>query len=212
MAADGYALYWDHKTSAIVPHVMLLELGVLFETIRIDTGANEHKQPDYLKINPNGLVPALCLPDGTAFGETAAILIMLGDRHPETGLVPTIDDGDRAKFLHWLIALATTGHTTLRRHCYPDGYTTRHDALDGMNEASGEQLDYFFEVLEAAIEGSPYFLKRGFGPLDIYLSMLLKFFDGREALFEKRKKIAAIYEASTARRSFQKVFDLHFCD
>lgn len=212
MADDEYVLYWNHKTSAIVPHVMLLELGVPFELVRIDTSTNEHKQAHYLEVNRNGLLPALQLPDGTTFGETAAILIALGDRHLESGFAPSIHDKDRAKFLQWLIAIATTGHTTMRRHCYPDQYTTRHDALDGTNEVSTGQLAYFFEVFETAIEGSPYFLERGFGPIDIYLSMLLKFFDGREALFEKRTAIADIYEASTSRPSFEEVFSLHFSD
>lgn len=210
MTKDSYVLFWDVLTSAIVPHVMLLEMDVPFELVHIDTAANEHKQAEYLSINPNGLMPALRLPDGTTLGETAAILLVLGDRHPETGLVPRLKDQDRPMFLHWLSALATTGHTTMRRHCYPDQYTSRQDALDGISEVSFEQLDYFFGVVETAIDGDPFFLQRGFGPLDMYLTFLLKFYDGRDELFERRPKIASIYASTLMRASFQEVLALHF--
>lgn len=208
MSNANYVLYWDVFTSSLAAHVTLLELDVPFTMVRIDTEAKEHRQPEYLRINPNGLMPAVQLPDGRTLGETAAILLALGERHPEANLVPALDDADRPRFLQWLIALATTGHTTLRRHSSPDLYTTRHDALEGTTEVSAEQLGYFFNVIENVIEGTPYFLERGFGPLDIYLTMLLKFFDERQALFKDHPNLSALYNASTERASFQTAFAL----
>ena len=40
-------------------HVSLLEKGLAFDTIPVDLANSEQKQAWYLKINPDGKVPAL---------------------------------------------------------------------------------------------------------------------------------------------------------
>ena len=38
---------------------VLEELGLSYHTIYLNLHKNEHKDPDFLKINPNGRIPAL---------------------------------------------------------------------------------------------------------------------------------------------------------
>lgn len=214
MVEHPYTLYFDYKTSAFVPHVMLEELGVPYRLHHIDTSVDAHETEAYRAINPNMLIPALGLPDGRSFGENGAILTMLGDLHPESGIVPQIDDRDRPAFLQWLFALATTGHTTMRRFAYPDEYTTRHDALDGTSEAAGAQLRRFFAIVDSVIGGDPWFLPRGFGPLDIYLVMNLIAYDdaGLADLFRDCPAIARLHKAAHRRPSVSRLWAFYFGD
>ena len=46
------------------------------------------KSPDYLAINPIGLVPTLVLDDGSALPESSVIVEYLADAFPGTGLIP----------------------------------------------------------------------------------------------------------------------------
>ena len=39
--------------------ILLEELGLTYEPVYLDFGKGEHKAPDYLKINPNGRIPAI---------------------------------------------------------------------------------------------------------------------------------------------------------
>jgi len=39
--------------------IVLEELGLTYESIYLDFNKGEHKAPDYLKINPNGRIPAI---------------------------------------------------------------------------------------------------------------------------------------------------------
>lgn len=212
MSDRSYRLYYDRQTSAFVPHVMLEELGVEFELVHVDTSVDAHETDAFRALNPNMLIPTLTLPDGRTFGENGALLLMLGDLHPASGLVPRIDDPDRPAFLHWLFAIATTGHTGIRRYAYPEEYTTRHDALMATQEAAHEQIMHFLDVLESAITGNPWFLPRGFGPLDIYAVMILVVFDDAELshILRNRPALARLHAATHARPSVKRLWDFYF--
>jgi glutathione S-transferase len=38
---------------------VLEELGLTYESIYLDFGKKEHKEPEYLKLNPNGRIPTI---------------------------------------------------------------------------------------------------------------------------------------------------------
>ena len=211
MGLSPYKLYFDYPTSAFVPHVMLNELGVRYELVRVDTSIKAHREAEFRELNPNMLLPTLGLNDGRSFGENGAIVLMLGDLHPESGMVPRIKDDDRPFFLHWLFALATTGHTTMRRYSYPDEYTTKRDAEQATREAAWSQLVRFFDVLEDAISGDPWFMARGFSPLDIYTVMVCIVLTEellRDA-FDGRPKLERLYRSAHARDTVSDLWDFY---
>ncbi len=49
----------------------------------------EHRSPEYLRINPQGLLPTLIDDDGTVVTQSLAILEYLDARYPEPPLLPT---------------------------------------------------------------------------------------------------------------------------
>lgn len=56
-----------------------LELGLPHELIHIDRVAGDHKKPDFLKINPNGRIPAL-EDDGLVMFESLAMTLYLAKK------------------------------------------------------------------------------------------------------------------------------------
>ena|GEM_PF-908034 len=206
-----YILYFDFLTSAFVPHVLLDELGAEYELAHVDTTIDAHETSEFRALNPNMLIPTLGLQDGRTFGENGAILLMLGDLHPESGLVPGIEDSDRPFFLHWLFALATTGHTTIRRFSYPEEYTVDQSAQRATTDAAWLQLLKFFDALEDAISGNPWFMERGFGPLDIYTIMvcIVLTSDLQDEVFATRPKLKRLYWAAHGRDTVRKLWDFY---
>lgn len=211
VAMAKYTLYYDPKTSAFVPHVMLDELGVSYDLVRVDTSIRAHDTPEFRKINPNMLLPTLGLQDGRTFGENGAIILMLGELNPQSGMVPRIDEADRSFFLHWLFALATTGHTTIRRYSYPSEYTTDPSAEQATRDAAWIQFDKFLDVLENAISGDPWFMPRGFGPLDIYTVMdcIILTKAMQRDVFATRPKLERLFHATHARDTVERLWDFY---
>jgi glutathione S-transferase len=99
---------WGRKNSINVQKVMWAvgELGLKYE--RIDAGGafGRNKDPDYLKMNPNGLVPTLQDGDLTLW-ESNVIVRYLAARHGDEGFWPK-DPAKRALSDMWMEWMVTT--------------------------------------------------------------------------------------------------------
>jgi glutathione S-transferase len=112
-------LHYFPGNASLAPHIALHELGVSFVLKKVDRERQQHKSPDYLKLNPNGQIPVL-VDDGQVLYETAAILLHLADRHPQARLAPQVGSFGRAHFYKWLVWLTNTLQATLMHYFYPD--------------------------------------------------------------------------------------------
>ncbi len=115
----SYRLHFAPDNASLIIRLALEELAQPYETVLVHRQARAHKSPDYLRLNPQGLIPVLETPDGPLF-ETGAILLWLADRH--RALSPQVGDPQRGAFLKWLFFTSNTVHTALRMNFYPDQY------------------------------------------------------------------------------------------
>jgi len=93
---------YSHPISPNAKRIRILarELGLDFDVKNLDFGKGEHKAPDYLAKNPNGLVPTVEW-DGRTLWESPAILYEIASAHPQAGLVPE-DLALRSEMLRWM--------------------------------------------------------------------------------------------------------------
>lgn len=204
-----YRLYWEALSGAMLPEVMLEEMGLSYERVPIDMAAGEHRSPEYLAINPAGQVPALALPDGAVIGESAAMALLLGERHPEGGLVPAPGDQDRPRFLHWLLFMATSVYMTFVRVNHPERFTSDPDDAGAVRAAAVDAVDRQFRIVDEAVAGDPWFLPHGYSALDIQLAMLADWYPDRATLHARNPAVARICTAAAARPAFARVLARH---
>ena len=76
------------STAAWRVRIALALKGLDVETVPHSLLNNEQTAPDYLRINPQGLVPALVLDDGQALTQSLAICEYLDEVCPEPKLLP----------------------------------------------------------------------------------------------------------------------------
>lgn len=79
--------------------VTLAEKGLPYTTRQIDLFSNEQYRPEYLAINPKGVVPAL-VHDGRIITESTLICEYLDDNFPEPRLIPS-DAYARTQMRKW---------------------------------------------------------------------------------------------------------------
>ncbi|MCL1074416.1 glutathione S-transferase family protein [Shewanella dokdonensis] len=86
-----------HKVS-----IALEELGLDYQVHALDLAAKDQKQPAFLKINPNGRIPAIVDRDNDDFAvfESGAILLYLAEK---TGKLLPTETKARSQVIQWLM-------------------------------------------------------------------------------------------------------------
>jgi glutathione S-transferase len=96
-------LYGGQFSRASIVHWYLEETGIPYEFIRLDMQAGEHRQPEFLAINPFGKVPTIVDADLQLF-ESGAILMYLADRYAKAFATPE----ERAQANQWVLFANST--------------------------------------------------------------------------------------------------------
>lgn len=104
-------LYFAPMTCSLSPHIVLRELGLPFELIRVN---NQTKRTadgrDFRQINAKGYVAALMLDNGEVLTEGPAILQFLADLAPGNALAPAQGTWQRTRLQEHLNFISSEIH------------------------------------------------------------------------------------------------------
>lgn len=95
--------FYDNDMSVCAQKVRLVLAAKGIEHVRhtLDLRAGDQLEPDYLKLNPKGVVPTI-VDNGDAIVESTVIIAYLDDAYPKPSLKPD-DAKARADMLYWMI-------------------------------------------------------------------------------------------------------------
>lgn len=142
----------SRKVLSVIHH-----LGLEVEVEYLDLFQGQHKTPQYLAINPNGMVPALV--DGDLkLWESNAIIQYLADKAGDTKLLPT-EPQQRAEVVRWLCwelahfnqAFGSLAFEAIAKPTFMDL-----PANDALVAHAQQQLTRFAPVLEQQLTGQDY--------------------------------------------------------
>jgi len=198
-------LYYYPSNASFAPHVLLHELGIPFQLRLVDRDKDEHKSPEFLRINPNGLLPAL---RDTRHGElvmfeTAAILLHLADTHPDAKLLPPLGTPERAQAYKWLMWLTNTLQPTVITYYYPDRFVAPGNTAGSAEVKAQAQIRAAaqLDLLAAEFErhGGPFLLGEQFSALDPFAFMLCRWTRNFSDPARSRPALAAFLERMAQR-------------
>lgn len=143
--------YFNGSPNPTKVALYLEEAGLPFEPVKIDTRTGEQFTPDYLKINPNGKVPAID-DNGTIVFDSNAILLYLAEK---TGkFLPAANV--RGEMLSWLMFVATgvgpySGQAVHFKHFAPKDQN--HDYAHNRYQF---ETDRHYKILDGHLKGRRY--------------------------------------------------------
>ncbi|MCD7098758.1 glutathione S-transferase family protein [Stenotrophomonas sp. MMGLT7] len=166
-------LYYSPSTAALVVHWLLIELEVPHVLHALDFDRREQKSPEYLALNPAGVVPTLVL-DGQVLTEAAAIAMHLADLHPEAGLAPAPGTPARAEYYKWMFFCANTLQPAYRAWFYPDEPAGAQNVEAAKEQARIRLESAWQRVAEHLQANGPYLLGAQLSAADFMLTMLMR--------------------------------------
>ena len=168
-----YTLYYSPGAASLAVHWMLIELGVPHELRKVDMEAGEHRGPAYQKLNPNSLVPTMIV-DGTPLYESAALLMLLAERHPQAGFAPPAGSPQRGPYITWMFHLSNTLQAAYRDWFYPDRQAGAANA-EAIKASNRVKIEACWDRVEAQIRaGGPYLVGDRVGAVDFLATMLMR--------------------------------------
>jgi glutathione S-transferase len=203
--ASPYQLYYSPGSASLAVHWMLIDLGLEHELIRLNLDAKEQKSEEYLKLNPNGLVPTLIV-DGAPVFESAALLLLLAERHPEKGFAPAIGTPERTRYLQWMVHFANTVLPAFRTWFYP------HEAAGEKYEACAKEMaepriEAIWDRVDAHLQERPYFAGEQISAVDFLGAMLMRWSRNMDKPATEWPAIAAYVQRMRARPSFATLYE-----
>ncbi len=225
-----------HSTCSQKVRICLAEKSLAFEDIRLDLGkAKDHLKPDYLKINPNGVVPTL-VDDGNVIIDSSVICEYLDERYPAVRLTPD-DLVERARMRAWMRFLEEVPTAAVRVPSFNMGFLPRFEGLDRQKfeaeqsdvrpirkqfyrrmgtggfkkedvEASLEQLGNTCRRMDQALESGPWLPGAQYSLADIIVAPLIdRMADlGFAEIWDPYPHVTDWYARMQTRPAFQQTF------
>jgi glutathione S-transferase len=202
-----YTLYYSPGTASMIAHLALLEIGAPYRLELVDVRAAQARDPAYLKLNPQGTVPTLVV-DGRPLTESAALLMVLAERHPEARLAPPAGTAERELWQQWIVHLSNTLAATFRFWFYP-GDLGAPEHPPQVRDALRRKIEGVWARTDAALAAAgPYLVGREFSGADLYATMLMRWSRKMPRPATEWPTLKALADRVRARPSWKRLYEL----
>ena len=139
--------------------IFLAEKGIDVETVEVDLAAGEQFSDEFRAVNPDCVVPALELDDGTCLSEVIAICQYLEEQYPEPPLLGS-DSLERAQISMWNAKVEQQGISAVA-----DAFRNKVRGLQGKAVTGPESYEQIPELAERGRRRVLQFFRRLDGQL-----------------------------------------------
>ncbi len=159
-------LHYMPGTCALGVHIALEWAGAPYEARRLSQ--EDLHSPDYLALNPAGVVPTL-IQDGAVMTEASAILLALARQVPGLGPGPDAGEHDRFRFERLIIYLGGTLHPHFWPWFVPQRYGAAHEPDQAnVKQAAEALIGRALTWLDGELGDGPFFLGARPSAVDAY--------------------------------------------
>ena len=202
-----YTLYYSPGTASMVVHLALLEIGCPHRLVKLDFEADAQRTPEYLRLNPLGRVPTLVIDDRPYF-ESAALLLLLAERHPEANLAPPVGHALRADWYQWIVFFANSLSPTYRYWFYPPDLGAPEHTPD-LRKALQTRIESAWGTVDAHLAAhGPYMLGAQFYGVDLLATMLMRWSRNMPKPATEWPALRRLADLVRARPSWRRLYEI----
>lgn len=196
--------FYSPDSCARAVHIALEEAGAAYEPRPMSLKEGDQYRPDYLALNPKGRVPALKTEQGV-LTETAAILVYLAQRFPDSSLALPADPFAFAELLAFNGYIASTLHVAHAHKLRGSRWADDPAAIAEMRRKVPETVGACFQLIETTLFRGPWVMGERFSIADPYLFVFAEWMEGDGVDPSRFPKIMAHRAAMQARAAVQRV-------
>lgn len=137
-------------------HILLEEIGLVFEVHIVNLLANDHLKPEYLAVNPKATIPTLIRNDGSAITDFQAIAWWLALTHPKRRLLPESAEAQAYVLEVMNYAVNHIHGTGFTRFFTTEKYTLNPEDHDRVKAQGVDIIKRGFGLVADLIEGRDY--------------------------------------------------------
>lgn len=196
--------YYSPMSTATLTELVLEELSVPCERVKLDLKKKETHTPEFQRLNPNRKVPVL-VHDGAVIWESAAITLYLGEifgvakgLYPEPGP----ERGEAMKWVVWANVTLGDAFGRLVRNTSDWVPAEQHNAKAA--EAAKSEVQDCLRILDRALTGRDYLLG-GYSLADTHVNSLIDWLRYMKVDFSDYGHLNAWSQRCAARPAYGRV-------
>lgn len=169
-----HKLFYTPGACSMAAHIVLEELGLPYEAMRVDLKSHTANGNDYYKINPSGSVPALVLEDGSLLTQNIAILSYLGNLDKQHHLMPKAGTMEWVRCLEWLGFINSDLHKAFGSLFKLDSLVTSESAKAELKQNLENNVKKMMTLADKKLKPQGFAMGEQFSIIDAYLFVMFQ--------------------------------------
>ena len=196
-------LYYAPGACSLASHIALEEVGLPYETQKMNLAEGDQRKPDYLRINPRGRGPTLVV-DGEPMTENVGIMTFVAGGNPDAGIWPK-KTFDQAKLVSTMAWLSNTVHTTYAHLVRAERYADDDAAKEAIKAKARGTYEGYLREIDALLNGHKWSIANQYTVADGYLLVFYRWGNRQKMPVRELRHYSALVDRVLARKAVQKV-------
>jgi glutathione S-transferase len=196
-------LYYAPGACSFASHIALEEVGIPYDTQRLDLAAGDQRKPEYLKLNPRGRVPTLVV-DGHVLTENVGIMTYLAGGYPKAGVWPK-DTWHQAMAVSTMAWLSNTVHTTYGHIVRPSRYADDPEVQEAIKAKARASYEDLMKEIDSLLTAKKWAIANQYTVVDGYLLVFYRWANRQKLPVRSLANYTAHAERVLARPAVKKV-------
>lgn len=210
-SAPTYVLYGTRRSGSAIAEIGLDWCGAPYREVRASSWEDDSAQDALRQLNPLMQIPTLQTPAGEVLTESAAILMHLGLRFPDAGLLGH-NDAARDQILRGLVFIAANCYSQITIIDFPERFTTSAQPADceAVKAGATRRLHLHWDMFADQFPGRPWLSGEQPGALDAMAVVVSRWSGSRAHLEQHRPQFFAVLQRIEALPIVAAVFKRHW--